>query len=259
MKSVCFFVLLCVFCTITGCNLKSDHPQSEVTDQYATDLNAKKIIQYADSIDKNLTQLVKKTSLVYLLGDLSFYVEKYSQNDLPILIIEHAFNGASNKNIKKYYFRNDSLILENIKAETANDGATLFKDTRTFLRNNTVFKRENRTASSAPSINALPFIDIPLSQTPTSDHSYMESVSTLNDVLNGADKFDMVFDNITTYPDSRYIILRSKIQNNYIASILVTDKDALIDSLLNDPIDFKDQKLNINWLVKDHEAIYVPR
>jgi hypothetical protein len=259
MKSVYFFALLGVFWTVTGCNLKSDHPQSEITDEYATDLTAKTIVQYADSIDRNLSKYSRKTSLVYLLGDLSFYVEKYSNNDIPVLIVEHAFNGASSKSLKKYYFRNDSLILEYIKTELANDEGTVFKNTRTFLRSNTVFKQENRAASSDASLNALPFIDTPLSKAQTSDHSYMESIDSLNDVLNGNDKFDMVFDNITTYPDSRYIILRSKIRNSYSASILVTQKDLLIDSLLNDPIQFKNQKLNINWTIKDQEAVYVPR
>jgi hypothetical protein len=259
MKSVYFFVLMGVFGTLLGCNLKSDHPQSEITDQYATDLTAKTIVQYADSIDKVLPKLSKQSSLVYLLGDLSFYVEKYSSNGIPILIVEYAYNGASSKSLKKYYFRNDSLILESVKIEPANDDGTVFKNTRTFLRSNTVFKLENRTASSAASINSLPYIDVPLSKNPTPDQSFLENINSLNDVLNGKDKFDMVFDNITTYPDSRYIILRSKFQNSYSASILVNDKDQFIDSLLNDPINFKNQKLNINWIVKDHEAVYVPR
>jgi hypothetical protein len=258
MKSVYFTVLLGIFWTVTSCNLKSDHPQSEIADQHATDLTAKTIGKYADSIDRNLKGYIKKTSLVYMLGDLSFYVEKYSENNVPILILEHAYNGALSKSLKKYYFRNDSLILESVKKELANDEGTVFKNIRTFLRSNTVFKQENRAASSEASLNSLPFIDIPLSKT-TSDYSYLESVSSLNDVLNGRDKFDMVFDNITTYPDSRYIILRSKIQNSYIASVLVTERDPFIDSLLNDPINFKNQKLNINWMVKDHEAVYVSR
>ena len=83
-------------------------------------------------------------------------------------------------------------------------------------------------------------------------------MKTLNEVLEGKDKFEMVFDNITTYPDSRYIILKSKIQNSYSASILVKQRDQFIDSLLNDPIDFKAEKLNIKWIIEDREAVYVP-
>jgi hypothetical protein len=260
MKSVCFYVIIGAFCMISACNqFKSDHPQSEISDPYATDLNAKNIFSYADSIDLNTLKFDHTFSLVYLLGDLSFYVEKFSSNNKTILLVEHAFNGANSKSLKKYYFKNDSLILEKVNAELANDEGTIFKDTRTFLRSNTVFKTENRTASSRATLHSLPFIDVPLSQQSTSDQSYLKSVSALNDVLNGNDKFNMVFENITTYPDSRYIILKSKVQNSYMASILVQEKDKFIDSLLNDPINFKDQKLNIKWEIKDHEAVYVAR
>ena len=259
MKSVYFLILVGAFSTMLGCNkFKSDHPQAEILDQHATDLTAKSIKVYTDSIDKNIPSYQKQTSLVYRLGDLSFYVEKYSSNNQAVLMIEHASNGGISTSLKKYFFRNDSLILEEVKNELANDEGRIFKDTRTFLRSNTVFKIENRTASSAAAINKLPFNDVPLSKVNTPDDSYLENVSTLNDVINGSDKFEMVFENITTYPDSRYIVLRSKIQNSYTASILVRQKDNFVDSLLNDPINFKDQKLNFKWQVKDREAVYVP-
>jgi hypothetical protein len=260
MKSVYFSVLIGAFCILLSCNqFKSDHPQADLTDQHATDLTAKSIAQYADSIDKNSSGFLKTTSLVYLLGDLSFYVEKLSSNDRTILLIEHVFNGGNSKSLKKYYFKNDSLILEKVNAEIDNEEGTVFKDSRTYLRSNTVFKIENRTASSHSTLSAMPFVDVPLSQNPIPDQNYLSDVNSLHEVINGTNKFDMVFDNITTYPDSRYIILKSKIPNSYIASIVVQEKDELIDSLLNDPINFKDQKLNIQWVIKDHEAVYVPR
>lgn len=259
MKSVYFLVLICCFIITLGCNkFKSDHPQAEITDQYATDLTSKSILHYADSIDKNLTHFTKTTSLVYMLGDLSFYVEKYSVYDKPILLVEHAYNGGISNSLKQYYFRNDSLILENVKNELANNDGSIFKDSRTFLRSNTVFKMENRTASAGGKINSLPFLDIPLSANKTADKTLLDNVKTLNDVINRVDRFDVVFESITTFPDSRYIILRSKIQNSYTASILVQEKDAFIDSLLNDPMTFKDEKLNFMWRVKDREAVYVP-
>ncbi|WP_199138435.1 hypothetical protein [Pedobacter sp. ASV12] len=258
MKTVYYFVLLCLLSTTYACTkLNSDHPQANMADEHATDLDSKSILHYADSVDKGLSQLAKSTSLVYMLGDLSFYVDKYSDNGQPIVLIEHGYNGLSN-NTKKYYFRNDSLILETVRNELSSDNGTVLKDTRTYLRNNTVFKVENRTAADEAAIKNLPFIDLTLSEANTSDHSYLEKIKTLDQILSGSDKFDMVFENITTFPDSRYIMLKSKLQNSYTASILVKEKDALIDSLLNSPIDFKDQKLNLKWIVQDQEAVYVP-
>lgn len=260
MKSVYSFILIAVFSTLLGCDqFKSDHPQTAVADQYATDLTAKSIAKYADSVDRHSGQFIKSTSLVYLLGDLSFYVEKFTSNDGTVLMIEHALNGDNNKSLKKYYFKNDSLLLETVNTVLTNEDGMVFKDSRAFLRSNTVFKLEKRTAPSLSTINSLPFVDVPLSQNEIPDQTYLNNVSVLNDIVNGNDKFDMVFDNITTYPDSRYIMLKSKYNTNYMASVLVQQKDALIDSLLNDPINFKNQKLNIKWVVKDHEAVYVPK
>ena len=83
MKSVYFLVIIGAFSTILGCNyIKSDHPQADLNDANATNLTTKSIIQYTDSIDKNLSQFSKSTSLVYMLGDLSFFVEKYSQKNI---------------------------------------------------------------------------------------------------------------------------------------------------------------------------------
>jgi len=259
MKTVYFLAVACLFSTILGCNkIKSDHPQAGLGDEFATDLNAKTIVGYADSIDKILPTLSKRTSLVYMLGDLSFYVESYSDNNRTVLLVEHANNGGINSNLKKYYLRNDSLVLQSNSTMLAADDGHVFKDSRTFLRNNTIFKIDSRTASAGGEIKSLPFIDIPLSKNPKSDKSILDNIASLNDVLAGTDKFDMVFENITTYPDSRYIVLKSKMQNGYSASILVNEKDGFIDSLLNNPIQFKNQKLDIDWVVKDQEAIYVP-
>lgn len=259
MKIVYFLVLISVFSTLLGCNkFKSDHPEAELTDIYASNLTAKTITQYSDQINQNLLKLKKSTSLVYMIGDLSFYVEKFTENDQTVLIVEHAYNGAASNTLKEYYFRNDSLIMEKVKNELSNNEGKIIKNTRTFLRNNTVFKIENRTASSIDAINSLPYIDVPLSLNNKADKTYLENVNTLNQVLNGTDKFEMVFESITTYPDSRYIILKSKNQNNYSSSLLVKERDPFIDSLLNNPIMFKDQKLNINWIIQDREAIYVP-
>jgi hypothetical protein len=259
MKLYTFLILIACFSVITSCNkFKSDHPQAEITDQYSTDLTSKSILNYADSIDKNLPRFTKTTSLVYMLGDLSFYVEKYSEFDKPILLVEHAFNGGVSNSLKKYYFKNDSLILENVQNQLANDDGSIFKDTRTYLRSNTVFKMENRTASAGAEITALPFNNVALSANKTADKTLLDKVKTLNDVINRNDRFDVVFESITTFPDARYIVLRSKIHNSYSASVLVQEKDAFIDSLLNDPMIFKEEQLNFKWIIKDKEAVYVP-
>ena len=255
MKLYIILLIGIAFTTMIGCNpFKSDHPQAKLSDQnQSTDLTAKSILIYKDSIDKNLTQLPKTESLVYMLGDLSFYVEQYGD----ALFVEHAYNGAESNSVKKYYFRNDSLILFQSNNEMANEDGAIFKDERVYMRNHTVFKKDGRNAVSAAALNTLAYIDIPLSEDNQPDKSYLDNVTSLKNVLTGADRFDMVFESIRTYPDSRYITLRSKEPNSYSASVLVKDRDVFIDSLLNFPILFKDKKLNFNWEVRDREAVYI--
>ncbi len=256
MKMSTFLSMTVILTAIFGCNqFKADHPQANLNDQNkATDLTASSVLQYTDSIDQNLHQFPKSQSLVYMLGDLSFYVEKYGS----ALFVEHAYNGAESNSLKKYYFRNDSLILFKTSQELANEDGTVFKDERVYLRNHTVFKKDGRTAVSASALKSLPFIDIPLTENVSPDKVYLNNVEALQNVLNGTDKFDMIFESIRTYPDSRYITLRNKEQNGYTASVLVKERDTFIDSLLNYPMLFKDTKLNFKWEVVDREAIYVP-
>lgn len=256
MKTYTFLIFGLIFTTLIGCNqFKTDHPQANLSDENkTTDLTSKSILSFKDSIDKNLYLLTKSQSLVYMLGDLSFYVERYGNT----LFVEHAYNGAESNDIKKYYFRNDSLILFQTNNELANEDGTIFKDERTFLRNNTVFKKDGRTAVSAAALKSIPFLDIQLSENTNPDKSYLDNVNSLENVLDGNEKFDMVFESIRTFPESRYITLRSKAPNSYTASVLVKERDSFIDSLLNYPIMFKDKKLNFKWEVVDREAIYVP-
>lgn len=259
MKIVSFLIFVSLFATFLSCNpFKSDHPQASLPNQGDTDLNAKSILAYTDQIDKQLTSLNKKTSLIYATGELSFYVERFMNANQTVLLVEHTLSGGNNQRLKKYYFKNDSLVLEKDHVEFANENGKSYKDSRAFFRNHTIFKTENRTAANSESIKALPYIDVPLSQNPTADQTYLSNIAALHDAVEGNDKFEMVFENITTYPDSRYIVLKGKIQKNYMSSILVQERDELIDSLLNMPIIFKDRKLDLNWTIRDHEAIYVP-
>jgi hypothetical protein len=256
MKVYSFLLLTIILTSLFGCNrFKADHPQANLTDEnMTTDLTAATIIHYTDSVDKNLHQFTKTESLVYMLGDLSFYVEQYGNT----LFVERAYNGAESNSLKKYYFRNDSLLLFTTKQELSNEDGTLFKEERVYLRNHTVFKKDSRTAVSASALKSLAFIDIPLSDNVSPDKNYLNNVSSLQNALKGDDKFDMIFESIRTYPDSRYITLRNKEQNGYSASVLVKGRDAFIDSLLNYPMLFKDKELKFKWKVLDREAVYVP-
>ncbi len=264
MKPVCLFISLLLSVSLYSCTLKSDHPQADLLkDQSSTGMNDKLISEFAETADQSIGTFERKYSLIYLLGDNSLYVEQYTKAPDTKIYYEYASNGSASNTLSKYYFKNDSLVLietnskQNIGSIENQDSDQVFKDTRIYLRNNTVFKKENRTAISSSALKTLPYLSVS-SDKQAAEESYFDNIKVLDDAIRQTNKFEMVFDNITTYPDSRYLILKSKIPNSYRASILVENRTGFIDSLLNNPSVFKDEKLNFKWKIKENEAVYIP-
>ncbi|MCX2485346.1 hypothetical protein [Pedobacter sp. MR2016-24] len=260
MKTIHLLYLIFVLFTLQSCNnFKSKHPQAEIANEDgATGMTDKSILIFAAAIDRQLNSFKKEISLIYQSGDLSIYAERYSEHNDGMLYKTSSSNGLISNTVKSYYFKNDSLILVKERSKIMNEEGQILKDTRTFLRNNIIFKIENRTAASPEAIRTLPYLLVQRSGNKYPDENFVEDIKVINDAIKGTDKFEMVFQNITTYPDSRYIVLKSKKQSNYTASILVKTKDSFIDSLLNMPSVFKDEKLNIRWKITDKDAVYVP-
>nr|WP_068888244.1 hypothetical protein [Pedobacter panaciterrae] len=244
--------------TVLSCNQGPKHPQADLINaRIGTPMTEASILLYADSIDLTLNTFEKNISLVYQLGQTTMHVEKYSWNGKPVLFTQYKNDEGISSEIKKYYFKNDSLILLKEGTEITKQGANNLEDHRTYLRNNIPFKEEYRSAPSLPLLKAKPF-QIRKKTTTDLAKEYNEDIKLLNEAVNGTDKFDLVFDNIISAPDERYILLKSKIANGYSASISIKDTDSYVDSLTQDPTNFKDKKLNIKWEIRDKEAVYVP-
>ena len=258
-----FYVLfLIAFTTILySCNTKPAHPQADLINQNtATGMNDVTIRALANGLDTliNSPATQKTFSLIYTLGEETLYAEKYSSVDGSLVYITRLNSGGLSKFIKKYYFKKDSLILVTINHIQDKDNGQVLNDTRTYLRNNIIFKRDGRTAATSEALRKLPFTTISPNENGTFDENYPQEIQTLDDALQQKNKFDMVFDHITTYPDATFLILKSKVPNGYNASLHLQEKDALIDSLLRFPADFKDKRLKLKWKIADQEAIYVP-
>lgn len=260
MKTILLLILGIFLFTLPACNyFRSTHPQAELPGEAgATAMTDKSILNISIATDSDLVHLNKQFSLIYTTGDLSMYAEKYSNQNNILLYKTYTANGNTSRNVKSYYFKNDSLVLVKERSQVMNEAAEVYKDTRTYLRNNVTFKIDSRTASSAAALATLPYLLVQPAENKYPDENYASDIKSINDALSGTDKFELVFDNITTYPEAWYITLKSKNPNNYKASILVNTKDAFVDSLLNSPALFKDKKLNLNWKIEDKEAIYVP-
>jgi len=260
MKTIYLLIPGLLLFILCSCNyFKSTHPQAELANEDgATSMNDKSILQFSATMDKNLQKFKKEYSLIYNTGDLSVYAEKYSGYDNGILYQTYTNNGNISSTVKSYYFKNDSLILVNERDKLRNDEGEVFKDQRTYLRNDVIFKIDSRTASSNEALIKLPYLPVQPAESKFPQQTFTDDIKSINDAIYGRDRFEMLFDNITTYPDAHYIMLKAKNHSSYKASLRVNQRDPFIDSLLNSPAIFKDERLKLKWKIADNEAIYVP-
>lgn len=250
---------LCLVLVLSSCQyFKSDHPQAALIDQSTTTgMNEASVIAFAEDIEHSKDNLKKLSSLVYKRGQEQFFVEQYFNDHGDEILIEYRQPlPATEQSSRRFYFKNDSLILVTASGTNSQSGKKLYLESRTYLRNYTVFKRESKSAESADDLTAAAFQPVDAKQANSED--YKGAIVRLRHALGRTDEFELVFDKITEYPDASFIELKSKVPNGYTASVELQAKDAFIDSLKRDPVHFRNSKINFNWKVADMEAVYVP-
>lgn len=251
-----YSLVLCLF-IFGSCSQNTKHPQAEIINKsIPAAITEQSILHFADSVDANLNLLDKRSSLVYQLDESSSYIEQYSMNGIPVLYSEYTDNKGVKNMLNKYYFNNDSLVFINRSKKTFKENSEVFEERRIYLRNRIAFKQEIRASLSAANLKTKQFSAI--DQADLSSENFTEKLKTLKDAIEGNEKFDLVFDSFLNSPNEKYILLRSKTPAGYNANILVTQNDLLIDSLIAEPMFFKDKKLKIKWEIINREAVYVP-
>lgn len=241
---------------LSSCQQKPKHPQARMINQSsATALDDQAVIAFAEDIEHDKDNLKKLSSLVYTRGQENFFVEQYFNDHGDQVLVAHQQTMPSmEESSKRYYFRNDSLVLVTTNTQHIVGNEQSFEESRTYLRNYTVFKRESKVANSAAALNTSAFA--PVEAGPAED--YKASVTRLFDALQRKNEFELVFDKITRFPDASFISLKSLNPNGYTAQVELQSTDAFVDSLMRGPVHFKDNKINFNWKVEDMRAIYVP-
>jgi len=241
---------------LSSCQQQPKHPQAGIINQSsATALDEKAVIAFAEDIEHSKANLKKLSSLVYSRGQENFFVEHYFNDHGDQVLVAHQQTLPSmEESSKRYYFRNDSLILVTAVKQDIVGNEKSYEESRTYLRNYTVFKREGKVANSEAELNTAAFQ--PQKAGPAED--YKASVAHLMDALERKNEFELVFDKVTRFPDASFISLKSLNPNGYTAQVELQSTDAFADSLVRDPLHFKDSKLNFNWKVEGMQAVYVP-
>ncbi|WP_316819883.1 hypothetical protein [Pedobacter gandavensis] len=269
MKHTYLLFILPIALAIFGCNQQPRHPQAELIQQAsATAMTDKSILQYVDSIQANLASLEKQSSLIYLQGEQSMYVEKYNSNGKPVLYEENIDNKLISNRIRRYYLKNDSLILLEERTKD-NKGIT---ELRRYFRNNIAFKQEKRTAAEESGLkkqayatitsgsseeNTAPTDTEQASTTQTASKE-VQQLKIMEDAIAQNGSFTLYFDQFIDIPEESIIQLKSNARNGYTANVIVRKNDALTDSLQHQAEEFKNKRLNFKWVIADKEAVYVP-
>ncbi|TZF83045.1 hypothetical protein FW774_12130 [Pedobacter sp. BS3] len=226
---------------------KPNHPQAEL--QANESLNEATINTYVDSVNATLNQAEKTSSLVYTLGDSSFYVTRYTYNNAPVLYEETCDKAELGYSKRRYYLKDNRVIFysENSKATPSDKPYRIIKE---YYRNDVMFYAEEKQGTEQD-IASLPF-----TETNVATAQSQTRLARYEDALNQRGKFDLFFEGITEYPKARYLILSRKEINAYRAPVLIPDDDDLIREIAGNPNKYRGEKLYLTWKIVNGEAVY---
>lgn len=246
-------IIVAAILFIISCDkLQSDHPQAELNNQ-AKLQNETEIKAYADSVNGLLPVLKKQESLVYTLGDHTFSVTKYTDQESPVLYIEKSSTGYGGTE-KRYYLKKDQLLLYSVLSESYNI-ARPYTLKNEYFRNNILFYAEEKRTENKNELKTVPFT--PISNPAPAQKDHIKDLSSLEDALKQRDQFNLVFDGITEYPKAKYIILTRNELNAYRAAIRVDKEDDLVRELSSNPARYKGARLDLQWKIAgENEAVY---
>ncbi|MGY4385248.1 hypothetical protein ACVWYN_002286 [Pedobacter sp. UYP24] len=255
MKATTF--LLVILWVFSACKQSNRHPQAELINKNTTEsLSTQQIILYADSIDESLKSMENYVSLIYINGESSFHVKKYSSQGKPTMLVKYTGNEGLSGNSEKYYFKQDSLILIKQNSKLTKDREIIFSNKRVYIRKNIPFLEEIKTASSVDALKPISFKEIKNNNLNTMN--FQDTIQVLNDALAGKNSFELVFDQFIPGVEVGSLLLKSKIPGGYSANLNVHQKDDFIDSLAQYPSLFRNEKLKLKWTLINNNAVYVP-
>lgn len=229
------------------------------TDQVKTSINSasgeaikQKILSFSKNVDSLSRESIKQESLIYTLGDYSFYVSRYLKDSQISLYIEHGHRLGYGEIENRYYLKEGKVVLFIHDIYRSKD-ELVFKTVRTFYQNGEVLFSDQKTAKTKEGLAKINY--------QTNDTPYANvagDMQKLNDAIYQRGRFDLILEGITQYPKAQYLILSQNIFNAYRAALLIEKKDILIDLITNNPDKYRGRKLKVRWNIKDkNQAVYV--
>lgn len=224
-----------------------DHPQAE-KESAGVLLNKQQILNYKDSVNGLIGQLNKQQTLIYTLGDNSFYITRYSSNGEPLLYIKKSKNNEYDSMEERYYVHNNHLVLYSKNSREITSGEILSE--QYFFRNNILFYSKSGQSDNDHTV--------PDTVIKEEREEKTADLKQLEQALNQTGKFNLVFDGIADYPQARYLILSRNELHAYRAALLMENEDELAEELISNPEKYKGRKLDLKWKIRNgEEAVYI--
>lgn len=245
-----FYLFSILLFSLAACNKNTDQLKTSINSVSSNSIK-ENILAIADSINKISVRAQKQESLIYNLGDYSFFISRFIQNSEAVLYIEHGKSGEYGHTEKRYYLKNGMVIL--LEQSSKDNKVYLpFKTERTYYNKGQPIYSERREARTAGELSGMNFKQQPASG------NILKDMKKLNDAMYQKGDFDLVFEGITEFPKAKYLILSKRNLNAYRAPILVEKKDNFIEAIATNPEKYLGRKLRITWdLRKPNEAVYV--
>jgi hypothetical protein len=255
LKNALLFSTTCIaMVLITSCDRLYSNYLADSTDINASGQlsNEYEIFRFANSVDAQLSQCSLEKSMIYTLGDYSFYIEKYLSKGRPVLYVEKQISEKFGTLVKYCYVKDLKPIFLSEK-EFFSNREKPHSVTNTFFKDGTAFSSETKSASTLQEINLAMF-----QKAEVKKHNKTIGIEFFEDAIAKRGKFDLLFDRITQCPKAKYLILSRSEANSFRVPVKVEKEDEFIRAISTDPGSFRGARLDIRCKINhNNELVYV--
>lgn len=245
------YCLLAIMICIACCSKNSERMSTSVH-SVPGQLSKTSILNYADSIDHQVKNAIKQESLVYTLGDYSFYVTRFIRNSKVLQYTETGRSATLGNTEKTYYLKEGKVVLLVHQLKSPGKSEPLL-NTRTFYAGDEQLFSEQKTAKTDSALKESAYL-----QTGVNNTDIDRELRKLNDAIYQRGSFDLLLEGITEYPRAKFLVLSRNSFNSYRAALLLEKEDDLVRSIISSPEKYRGRKLDLSWDLRDRaRAVYV--
>ncbi|POY37551.1 hypothetical protein C3K47_07240 [Solitalea longa] len=242
-------ILLALLLLFGACSNQSKNKSDEklIADSSATtesESDTVAIDRYVKEIKSKIPRLNYKRSLQYNLGDYTFDISTYFDNDnKQIALIEDGHRGEYGYRRLSVYYKNEHPVFAEVNEKAAMGSNNQYTEAKVYFKPNLkVIKALERKSLIENNIQ-----DIPFTPFVPDTLGYVEKASFFKRVIDQTGEFDLPFEEIKKIDSREYLILGKNDPNSYHVKLLILAPDSTIKKLKANQAAFKGKKLGLTW------------